>query len=104
MAQGVQGMPMDWQAFSSIIGFAGIIIALMALLFETRRSRIALKTETLLTLDERMRSPDTKSLRKAAAKKILAGDLQNEELGRLAKPSPRPRSRLFGTAGLRSSG
>lgn len=71
----------DWSAVSSIVGIVGILIALIALLDEMRISRISLQTETLLSLDDKLHSPEMKQLRQIAAQKIINQDLQNDELG-----------------------
>lgn len=73
-------MSIDWSAISTIIGLVTAIIAVGALILETRRSRVALQTEALLSLVEKMDSPEVKTFRMTAAQKLLAHEMPNYEL------------------------
>lgn len=73
-------MSIDWSALSSIVGFVAVIVAVIALVIETRKSRFALETEVILMLTKRMDSGIVRSLRRAAAKKLLKGETPNFEL------------------------
>jgi len=57
-------MRIDWNATAAIVG---VLVALGALIFQTRRSRLALETESILSLTERMDSSRLRHLRRTAA-------------------------------------
>ena len=64
-----------------VIAVFSAILAVVALAFEVRRSRIALQADLLLRLDERFFGSDMLRTRRAAAKKLLAKERPNYELG-----------------------
>jgi len=68
---------------SDITSLAGIfisIVAIIGLIAELRYSRLSLQTQTLLDLESRFYSQEMKTLRQAAAKKLLAANPFNCEL------------------------
>ena len=67
----------DWNATAAIVG---VLVALGALIFETRRSRLALETESILSLTERMDSSRLRHLRRTAAGRLISHEEKNREL------------------------
>ncbi len=59
---------MDW---STLIATLAVLLAIVALYFETRRSRVAIQTEAILSLSDRFDSSLFRDIRRKAAKKLL---------------------------------
>lgn len=73
-------MAIDYSALTSIIGLFSAISAVVALLLESRRSRITLQTDLLLRLDEKFYCPEMTKMRQIAASKLLREEFPNYEL------------------------
>jgi len=70
-------MRIDWNTTAAIVG---VLVAMGALIFETRRSRLALETESILSLTERMDSSRLRYLRRTAAGSLINHKEENREL------------------------
>lgn len=66
--------------FASIFSILAVLIAIVALIIESRRDRLALQVDLLLRLDDKLQSPELKSLRQIAAQKLLSNERPNYEL------------------------
>jgi hypothetical protein len=73
-------MDLDYNALTLIIGLFSAISAIVALIIESRRSRITLQTDLLLKLDDKFYAPEMIEKRKVAAKKLLKEEFPNPEL------------------------
>jgi len=73
-------MIFNWTILANIISFITALTAIIALILETRRSRISQQTEVLLSLTDKMNSPEIRLLRSISAKKLLTHDEQNYEI------------------------
>ncbi|MBN2043593.1 MAG: hypothetical protein JW757_01130 [Anaerolineales bacterium] len=71
---------MDLPTILSLIGVATSLFAIIGLWIEIRSSRLALKTETALHLEDQFYSPEMVKTRQIAAKKLLEGNPYNHEL------------------------
>lgn len=71
---------MDYNTLTPIIGLLSALSAIIALVLESRRSRITLQTDLLLKLDEKFYSPEMTQIRKIAAAKLLKEEFPNHEL------------------------
>jgi hypothetical protein len=80
---GIDWTKVDWESVASLIAFFSLTVAVIALVVETRRSRIALQVETLLRLNQELQTPRIRSLRKLAARKLLDHARGNQELDEL---------------------
>ncbi len=67
----------------SIIGFSSVVVAILGLWLETRRSRLAMHADMLLRLDERFCGAGLRQLRQCAAQNLIAGAAVNNELSEL---------------------
>lgn len=65
---------------ASTFSIVAVFIAIVALVIESRRDRLALQTDLLLRLDEKLHATGFKSLRRAAAQKLLVDERPNYEL------------------------
>jgi len=65
---------------ASVFGIVAVLVAIVALVMESRRDRFALQADLLLRLDEKLHSPELKSLRRIAAEKLLHNENPNYEL------------------------
>jgi hypothetical protein len=63
-----------------LVAFLGVLVALITLLFQTRRSRLALATESILSLTERVDSSWLRHLRRTAAGRLINHEEENREL------------------------
>jgi len=70
----------DYDAITSIVALVSAIFAIVALLVESRRSRIVRQTDLLLRLDEKFYGPENIKMRQNAAKKLLKEEFPNHEL------------------------
>jgi len=70
-------MNLDWTA---IAGLGAALVAIAALVLETRRARVTLQTEALLSLSERFDSQAMRKTRQVAASKLLGAEESNYEL------------------------
>ena len=73
-------MDIQWSAVGAIGGLFSVTIAMIALVVQGRRSRIALQTDLLLKYYDRFYSPEMHKLRQTAAQQLLAGKSPNYEL------------------------
>jgi hypothetical protein len=64
-----------------IIALASVLVAVVALWLETRRSRLAMNADMLLRLDERFCGAEMRQARCTAAQKLAARAAVNNELG-----------------------
>jgi len=67
----------DLNATAPIVG---VLVALIALIFQTRRSRLALATESILSLTDRVNSSRLRHLRRTAAGRLINHEDDNREL------------------------
>ena len=72
---------LDYNAITSLVSIVGVTIALAALALETRRERLALQVDILMKLQDKWECFDMLKSREAAAKRLLASELVNYELG-----------------------
>ncbi|MCX6565666.1 MAG: hypothetical protein NTW38_04470 [Candidatus Aminicenantes bacterium] len=73
-------MNIPWTAVATIGALITSTTAIVALVIEGRRSRIALQTDLLMTYYDKFYSPEMKQLRKTAAEKLLLNQFPNFEL------------------------
>jgi len=66
--------------YGSVAAFLSVMIALVGLLLETRKSRLAMQSDILLRIDERFCCSETRTLRQKAARKLLKRETPNYEL------------------------
>jgi hypothetical protein len=67
----------EWASLFSIVA---VLIAIIAMLLESRRARLSIKTDILLRLDDKLHSTEYKLLRRIAAQKLLIDEKPNLEL------------------------
>ena len=65
---------------ASLFSMLAVLIAIIALVVEGKRERFALQADHLLRLDEKLHSPGSRSLRRAAARKLSRNKKPNYEL------------------------
>lgn len=70
----------DWASLFSIIA---VLITLIAFIIESRSGRLALQTDLLLRLDEKLHSSEMMQLRSKASQKLLSGINPNHEVEQL---------------------
>ncbi len=70
----------DWTAVAGITGIITSLAAIIALILETKKARIVLQTEALLSLSERMDSQDMRRARQIAAARLLTSTTPNYEI------------------------
>jgi hypothetical protein len=73
-------MDIEWSAVGAIGGLFSVTVAVVALLLQGRRARIALQTELLLKYYDRFYSPEMHKMRQTAARQLLEGKSPNYEL------------------------
>ena len=73
-------MEIEWSAVGAIGGLFSVTVAVVALLLQGRRARIALQTDLLLKYYDRFYSPEMHKTRQTAAQQLLAGKSPNYEL------------------------
>jgi hypothetical protein len=68
------------EALAPLVAIVTSLAAIVGLWIELKRSRLALQTESLLSMEERFNSPEMVKTRMEAAKKLMEGDERNPEL------------------------
>lgn len=74
-------MSIDYNGLTSIVSVVGVLTALIALIIENRRGRLALQIDIMMRLQDKLESQDMLNCRIIAAKKLLSRDRMNYELG-----------------------
>ena len=74
-------MTIDYNIVGVIAGFASVVVAMVALWLESKKTRLTTQADILLRLDERFCCSEMRTLRGNASGKLLAGKLPNNELG-----------------------
>ncbi len=70
-------MNIDW---AIVISSTAVVVAVIALIVQTRNARIALQTQALLSLSERFDSAEMRAIRRRAASNLLAMKPSDDEL------------------------
>jgi hypothetical protein len=78
-------MPLiDWTAIGSIATSVGVIVAVVALIIESRRSRFTKAIDILMQFDNRFDSLEFREIRCRAAEFLLSGSKEEDKDGRQA--------------------
>jgi hypothetical protein len=74
----------DWTAIGSIATSIGVIVAVVAFIIESHRSRFTKAIDILMQFDKRFDSPEFRETRRRAAEFLLSGSKEEDKDGRQA--------------------